>query len=171
MNGKIYRFESINIIYQFNTIASKFYNYRIIENTFVQVDSLTAFTSYKFLLLQCGGTKSLFNEFDIKTKHDSKLMEKNISFHITQKHQFQFQFIGINLIKYKCVYFLLIAPGAVTNHKYYKKDGIVVEWNAPINANGILKYYLIEWTIANQTYSEKIPYQSEIERNTFKVIN
>lgn len=62
-----------------------------------------------------------------------------------------------------------LAPGAVTNHKYYKKDGIFIEWGAPINANGILTHYLVEWTIANQTHVKKIPYQSEKMKETFKV--
>lgn len=57
----------------------------------------------------------------------------------------------------------------MTNHKVYTKNGIIVEWSAPTKANGILKYYLIQWTIGNQTHSEKINYQSETDRNVFKV--
>lgn len=58
----------------------------------------------------------------------------------------------------------------MTNHKVYKKDGgIVLEWVAPTKANGILNHYLIEWTIANKTHSEKINYQSDTDKNVFKV--
>lgn len=48
---------------------------RSMESSYVEVESLSAFTSYKFRLLQCDGTKSLYNEFDIQTKHDSKFDE------------------------------------------------------------------------------------------------
>lgn len=58
----------------------------------------------------------------------------------------------------------------MTNHKVYKKDGgIVLEWGAPTKANGILNHYLIEWTIANKTYPVKINYQSDTNKNVFKV--
>lgn len=60
-------------------------------------------------------------------------------------------------------------PGSVTNHKYYKKNGIVLEWGKPVNANGNLLHYLIQWTIENTTHSEKIDYHSEKDRNVFKV--
>lgn len=63
-----------------------------------------------------------------------------------------------------------IAPGPVSNHTIYKKSGIIIEWSTPINTNGILTYYLVEWTIANQTHHEQIPYRSGTNRNTFKVL-
>lgn len=66
-----------------------------------------------------------------------------------------------------CVFFFVV-PGAITNHKIFKKDGIVVEWDAPSNPNGQLQYYLIEWTIYNKTYSNKIVYKNG--RNVFKVM-
>lgn len=65
---------------------------------------------------------------------------------------------------------MYIVPGAVTNHTYYKENhSIVIEWSAPTHPNGILKYYLVEWTVANQTYSKEIPCQSEADKFKFPV--
>lgn len=50
---------------------NKLLHCRSVES-YVEVDSLAAFTSYKFLLFECGGSKALFNKFDIETEHDSK---------------------------------------------------------------------------------------------------
>ena len=47
-------------------------------------------------------------------------------------------------------------PGPITNHKIGKDEGIFVEWEPPINPNGILKYYLVEWTINNDTHSANV---------------
>lgn len=60
-------------------------------------------------------------------------------------------------------------PGPIANHKIFKKNGIVVEWSAPIDLNGILEYYLIEWTVSNMTHSERIDYHDDTDRNVFKV--
>lgn len=80
--------------------------------------------------------------------------------------KFHFELL-LNL--FGCLSFLKIVPGSVTNHKVYKKDGIVIEWSAPTKPNGILKYYLIEWTIGNQTQSQQITYESDIVKNIFSV--
>lgn len=50
-------------------------HYRILDHSYVEVESLSANTAYKFRLSQCGGT-TLYNEFDITTKHDSKFAIK-----------------------------------------------------------------------------------------------
>lgn len=131
---------------------------RSVENSFVEVESLTPYTSYKFLLIQCGGSKAHYNEFNIQTNHDSKLIDNTVIYR-KGKHSL----ISISQM------FFCVAPGPVTNHKIYKKDGIVIEWSEPTNPNGILKNYLVEWSIANHTFSENLPYQSEIDRNVFKV--
>lgn len=56
-------------------------DFRAIDNSFVEVESLTAYTTYKFLLSQCSPTKTLYNEFNIQTEHDSKF-EKIAAFAI-----------------------------------------------------------------------------------------
>lgn len=43
-----------------------------IQEPFIEIKSLIAFTSYKIYLSECGDQKTLFNEFVIKTQHDSK---------------------------------------------------------------------------------------------------
>lgn len=45
---------------------------RMIQEPFIEVKSLVAFTSYKFYLSECGYQKTLFNEFVIETEHDGK---------------------------------------------------------------------------------------------------
>ena len=64
----------------------------------------------------------------------------------------------------------LTVPGSVSHHRHYKKNGgIVLEWSAPVKANGILNHYLIEWTIGNVTHSNKFKYESERDINVFRV--
>lgn len=119
----------------------------------MEVDSLSAYTAYKFVLSSCSGTKTFYNDFNIQTEHDSK---------------FAIALITIELIyrQIPCI----IVPGAVTNHTFYRENhDIFIEWSAPTHPNGILKRYLVEWTIANKTYAEGIPYRSETDRNIFKV--
>ncbi|XP_055300120.1 uncharacterized protein LOC129567349 [Sitodiplosis mosellana] len=54
----------------YKTNGEKICDERSIQNSFVEVDSLTAATDYKFLLYQCGESKKLFFEGDIETEHD-----------------------------------------------------------------------------------------------------
>lgn len=63
----------------------------------------------------------------------------------------------------------ITVAGSITNHKIYTKDGIVVEWTEPNEMNDIIRYYSIEWTIANQTHSENITYVKN-KKNVFKVM-
>ena len=36
-------------------------------------------------------------------------------------------------------------PGPVTNHTVIRKDGIQLKWSPPVNKNGVLLSYLVEW--------------------------
>lgn len=125
----------------------------------MDIDSLTAFKTYKFLLSDCSNAKTLYNEFNIQTEHDSKYPKFNVKLH----------FANDNLIDEFDRFIVCSVPSPVTNHKIFKKNGIVVEWSAPIDLNGILEYYLIEWTVSNMTHSERIDYHDNTDRNVFKV--
>lgn len=52
---------------------------RHVQEPFVEVKSLVAFTSYKFFLNECGERKTLFNEFMIKTQHDGKYSQSTLA--------------------------------------------------------------------------------------------
>lgn len=68
---------------------------RSIQESFIEVKSLIAFTSYKFYLSECGDLKTLFNEFVIKTQHDGKHPLHLILYiprQLTHSMYFHFQF-------------------------------------------------------------------------------
>lgn len=65
--------------------------------------------------------------------------------------------------------FSFAVPGPITNHKILQTDGIELEWEAPVFANGNLTHYLIEWTMMNKTLAENVPIHGG--SNTFKFPN
>lgn len=64
---------------------------KTVENSYVEVDSLSAFTVYKFILSECGNAKTHFGEYDIQTKHDSKFKLSPIHSLAVSNEIFQFQ--------------------------------------------------------------------------------
>lgn len=55
----------------------------------------------------------------------------------------------------------------MTNHKIYKADSVIIEWDQPINSNGILSHYLIEWTNGNETRAMNVSFHDG-QKNRFK---
>lgn len=43
------------------------------------------------------------------------------------------------------------APGPVSGHLIFKDNGIVLEWQDPINPNGLLDHYWIQWNLGNES--------------------
>lgn len=126
--------------------------FRVFQDSFIDVESLSAFTPYKFLLNECDGAQALYNEFDLQTKHDGR-------FHL---HVYS-RFVSMTNVN-----FSFIVLGSITNHKIYRKEGIVLEWGEPKKLNDVIDHYLIEWTISNVTFSAKINYNNST-KNVFKV--
>lgn len=51
---------------------------------------------------------------------------------------------------------VITVPGPITDHKFTTYNGITIRWNPPINKNGKLLYYLVEWTVDNSTRAENV---------------
>lgn len=126
---------------------------RLIQEPFIEVKSLVAFTSYKFYLSECGDLKTIFNEFVIKTQHDGKYRVIH-----------SVLFMHAQMIKQ--ISFFSAVPGPITNHKIIQSDGVKLEWEAPVYPNGNLSHYLIEWTQLNKTHTENVMYHNG--KNSFK---
>lgn len=66
---------------------------------------------------------------------------------------------------YYSIYYLV--PGPITDHKIVNYRGVTIKWNPPINSNGKLVKYLVEWTVNNNTHSADVSISNDKNENGY----